>query len=179
MIETHQTQIEKFITRRKLCTQSNKIISYGNFSEKISYEKFKCSLWLLRMLQSGIFLPYSMFSQILVYLLKDLRPLLRNIDEIDTFLYSQETAIHSWEVSAVNELLTSLEECRCFCICTTNRFKELDAAAVRRFSYKYEQKIMIDFFFRECKININTYRKKVYLLGVFHDGRRIAQKSKV
>ena len=58
------------------------------------------------------------------------------IDEADTFLYSRDMAAHSWEVSQVNEFLTSLEECKCFCICTTNRLKELDAASVRRFSYK-------------------------------------------
>lgn len=58
------------------------------------------------------------------------------IDEADTFLYSRDNALRSWEVSEVNEFLTNLEECRCFCICTTNRFKELDSAALRRFSYK-------------------------------------------
>ena len=58
------------------------------------------------------------------------------IDEADTFLFRRDMAMHSWEVSQVNEFLTSLEECRCFCICTTNRLKELDAASVRRFSHK-------------------------------------------
>ena len=36
----------------------------------------------------------------------------------------------------VNEFLTALEECRTFCICTTNRREILDAAAMRRFSHK-------------------------------------------
>ena len=58
------------------------------------------------------------------------------IDEADTFLYSRDVAQRSWEVSQVNEFLTALEECRCFCICTTNRLDELDAAALRRFSHK-------------------------------------------
>ena len=58
------------------------------------------------------------------------------IDEADTFLFSRKMAAHSWEVSQVNEFLTCLEECRCFCICTTNRLKDLDAASVRRFSHK-------------------------------------------
>ena len=58
------------------------------------------------------------------------------IDEADTFMYSRDMAAHSWEVSQVNEFLTCLEECKCFCICTTNRLKELDAASVRRFSFK-------------------------------------------
>ena len=58
------------------------------------------------------------------------------IDEADTFLYSRDTAQRSWESSLVNEWLTALEECRCFCICTTNRRNRLDAAAMRRFSHK-------------------------------------------
>lgn len=58
------------------------------------------------------------------------------IDEADTFLYSRDTAQRSWETSLVNEFLTALEECRCFCVCTTNRRDNLDAAAMRRFSHK-------------------------------------------
>ncbi len=58
------------------------------------------------------------------------------IDEADTFLFSRDMAVRSWEVSQVNEFLVNLEECKTFCICTTNRLKELDAASVRRFSYK-------------------------------------------
>ena len=58
------------------------------------------------------------------------------IDEADTFLYSRDMAVRSWEVSVVNEFLVNLEECKCFCICTTNRINELDPASLRRFSYK-------------------------------------------
>ena len=58
------------------------------------------------------------------------------IDEADTFLYSRDMAQRSWEASLVNEFLIALEECRCFCICTTNRKDNLDAAAMRRFSHK-------------------------------------------
>ena len=58
------------------------------------------------------------------------------IDEADTFLYSRDMAVRSWEVSFVNEFLVNLEECKCFCICTTNRLEELDPASLRRFSYK-------------------------------------------
>lgn len=58
------------------------------------------------------------------------------IDEADSFLYSRDGARHSWEVSLVNEFLTSLEDCNVFCICTTNRREQFDAAAMRRFSHK-------------------------------------------
>ena len=38
----------------------------------------------------------------------------------------------------MNEFLTSLERCKGFCICTTNRRDQLDPAAMRRFSHKVE-----------------------------------------
>ena len=58
------------------------------------------------------------------------------IDEADSFLSSRSMARHSWENTMVNEFLTALEECRVFCICTTNRRDILDAAAMRRFPQK-------------------------------------------
>jgi SpoVK/Ycf46/Vps4 family AAA+-type ATPase len=42
-------------------------------------------------------------------------------DGADSFIYTRDTAQQSWETSQVNEFLTCLEECRGFCICTTNR----------------------------------------------------------
>jgi AAA+ superfamily predicted ATPase len=58
------------------------------------------------------------------------------VDEADSFIYSRDMAQRSWETTQVNEFLTALEECRGFCICTTNRRDNLDAAAMRRFSHK-------------------------------------------
>jgi SpoVK/Ycf46/Vps4 family AAA+-type ATPase len=58
------------------------------------------------------------------------------IDEADSFLFSRDAAARSWENTMINEFLTSLEECREFCVCTTNRMGELDPAALRRFSFK-------------------------------------------
>jgi SpoVK/Ycf46/Vps4 family AAA+-type ATPase len=58
------------------------------------------------------------------------------IDEADSFLHSRGGAAKSWENTMVNEFLTSLEECREFCVCTTNRMDDLDPAALRRFSFK-------------------------------------------
>ncbi|MBD5538534.1 MAG: ATP-binding protein [Desulfovibrio sp.] len=60
------------------------------------------------------------------------------IDEVDSFLQNREAAVRSWEVSQTNEFLTSLEACRGFCICTTNLRKDMDPAAMRRFSLKVE-----------------------------------------
>jgi SpoVK/Ycf46/Vps4 family AAA+-type ATPase len=58
------------------------------------------------------------------------------IDEADSFIFSRRMAQRSWEFSFVNEFLTALEECRTFCICTTNQRENLDPAAMRRFSFK-------------------------------------------
>ena len=58
------------------------------------------------------------------------------IDEVDSFLSARSTLKYSWETTMVNAFLTSLEECRSFCICTTNSREQLDAAAMRRFAHK-------------------------------------------
>lgn len=58
------------------------------------------------------------------------------IDEADSFLFPREMAAYSWETTQVNEFLTALEECRGFCICTTNRRENMDQAVMRRFSHK-------------------------------------------
>lgn len=58
------------------------------------------------------------------------------IDEADSFLFPREMATRSWETTQVNEFLTALEECRGFCICTTNRRESMDQAVMRRFSHK-------------------------------------------
>lgn len=60
------------------------------------------------------------------------------IDEADSFLYSRDIAHQSWEVTLVNEFLTSLDESQGFCICTTNRIEHLDNPALRRFSYRLQ-----------------------------------------
>lgn len=60
------------------------------------------------------------------------------LDEVDTFLFSRERAVRSWEQSMVNTFLTSLETFRGLCVCTTNFCDGLDAASLRRFSFKVE-----------------------------------------
>ena len=58
------------------------------------------------------------------------------IDEADSFIFSRDMAHHSWESTMVNQFLTSLENYRGFCICTTNRRESMDNAAMRRFTFK-------------------------------------------
>jgi len=58
------------------------------------------------------------------------------IDEVDSFLSSRDRALRSWEISFTNEFLTQMERFRGILICTTNRFRDLDEASIRRFNHK-------------------------------------------
>lgn len=57
-------------------------------------------------------------------------------DEADSFLRDRRGAERSWEVSQVNEFLQQLEATAGIVACTTNLFRELDQAALRRFVFK-------------------------------------------
>lgn len=58
------------------------------------------------------------------------------LDEADTFLFSRDRAVRSWEISFTNEFLTRMERYRGILICTTNRMADLDQASIRRFNHK-------------------------------------------
>jgi SpoVK/Ycf46/Vps4 family AAA+-type ATPase len=66
--------------------------------------------------------------------LKDERFLI--IDEAEAFLWSRGGAEKSWEVSMVNELLVAMESHPLPFACTTNHLEQIDAAALRRFTFK-------------------------------------------
>lgn len=57
-------------------------------------------------------------------------------DEADSFLRDRSMAMRSWEVTAVNEMLTWMESHSYPFICTTNLMDTLDPASLRRFSFK-------------------------------------------
>jgi hypothetical protein len=59
-------------------------------------------------------------------------------DEGDSFLRSRERAQHSWEVTQTNELLQRMERFDGIVVVATNLFRDLDAAALRRFTFKIE-----------------------------------------
>ena len=59
-------------------------------------------------------------------------------DEGDSFLRSRELAVRSWEVTQTNELLQHMERYDGIVIVATNLFRDLDAAALRRFTFKVE-----------------------------------------
>jgi hypothetical protein len=60
------------------------------------------------------------------------------LDEGDSFLQSREHATASWEVTRVNELLQKMERFNGIVVVATNLFRDLDAAALRRFTFKIE-----------------------------------------
>lgn len=58
------------------------------------------------------------------------------LDEADSFLSERQSAKSSWEVTAVNEMLTQMERFEGLFICSTNLMQRLDAASLRRFALK-------------------------------------------
>lgn len=64
------------------------------------------------------------------------------LDEADSFLRDRALSKNSWEVTQVNELLQRMERFQGLFICATNLFSSLDAAALRRFTFKLEFKAL-------------------------------------
>jgi transitional endoplasmic reticulum ATPase len=58
------------------------------------------------------------------------------IDEVESLLWDRRGAAHSWETSMVNEFLTWLESHPLPFACTTNHIEQIDAAVLRRFTFK-------------------------------------------
>lgn len=58
------------------------------------------------------------------------------LDEADSFLTDRKSARNSWEITAVNEMLTQMESFRGLFICSTNLMQKLDEASLRRFALK-------------------------------------------
>jgi transitional endoplasmic reticulum ATPase len=57
-------------------------------------------------------------------------------DEVDSFLSDRRRAVSNWEVTLTNEFLQQLEATSAVVACTTNLFRELDQAVLRRFTFK-------------------------------------------
>jgi len=58
------------------------------------------------------------------------------LDEADSFLRDRGSAMRSWEVTQVNELLTQMERFEGLFLCSTNLMDALDPASIRRFDFK-------------------------------------------
>ncbi|HCH75434.1 ATPase [Stutzerimonas stutzeri] len=57
-------------------------------------------------------------------------------DEVDSFLQDRKKARQSWEITAVNEMLTQMESYQGLFIASTNLMQDLDEASIRRFDLK-------------------------------------------
>lgn len=80
------------------------------------------------------------------------------LDEADSFLRDRKHAKHSWEITAVNEMLTQMEQFDGLFICSTNLMQSLDQASLRRFALK----IKFDFLKPEQRWQLFvTHTKKV------------------
>lgn len=60
------------------------------------------------------------------------------LDEADSFLQAREKAVHNWEITATNEMLTQMEQFDGIFIASTNLMHALDEATLRRFDLKVE-----------------------------------------
>ena len=60
------------------------------------------------------------------------------LDEADSFLRDRTMARVEWEISKTNELLQRMERFDGIFICATNLFRQLDSAALRRFTFKLQ-----------------------------------------
>ena len=58
------------------------------------------------------------------------------LDEADSFLSERKSAKNSWEITAVNEMLTQMERFDGLFVCSTNLMQRLDQASLRRFALK-------------------------------------------
>lgn len=86
------------------------------------------------------------------------------LDEIDGVIQSRELARRSWEVTQVNELLHQMENFRGIMIGATNFATSLDAAVLRRFTFKLEFDYLdksgkILFFERMFQTRLNDMEK--------------------
>lgn len=57
-------------------------------------------------------------------------------DEIDSFLQDRRNAVHTWEVTQINEFLTQMESFEGYLFATTNLLELMDNACLRRFDLK-------------------------------------------
>ena len=84
------------------------------------------------------------------------------IDEVDSFLQDRRSAVRSWQVTEVNEMLTQMENFEGIFIASTNLMDGLDQAALRRFDLK----IKVDFMRSDQVVKLYQSHCKDLKLGV-------------
>ena len=81
-------------------------------------------------------------------------------DEVDGFLLDRTSAIRSWEINRVNEMLVQMESFEGVFIATTNLCDSLDKASLRRFDLKLE------FGYLKSEQACELFKKECELLGL-------------
>jgi SpoVK/Ycf46/Vps4 family AAA+-type ATPase len=90
------------------------------------------------------------------------------IDEVDGFLQDRRNAHRSWEVTAVNEMLTQMESFSGVFIASTNLMGGLDQAALRRFDLK------VEFGFLNAEQAWRLFEQQCMALGLGRPDARLA-----
>ncbi|MBO4520561.1 MAG: ATP-binding protein [Alphaproteobacteria bacterium] len=109
-------------------------------------------------------------------------------DEADSFLQDRESAVRSWEITQVNEMLTQMESNPLPFVCTTNLMDKLDKASLRRFTFKVrydymtadQSRLAFEHFFgiKNAPLShlsslspgdFEVVRKKAEILGMLND----------
>jgi len=114
-------------------------------------------------------------------------------DEGDSFLQNRANAIRIWEITQVNEMLTQMEKHPYPFICTTNLMENIDAASLRRFTFKIKYNYMTEeqiqlafkYFFdltleKPCSLclapgDFNVVRRKAEILGMLHNKNKLLE----
>lgn len=94
------------------------------------------------------------------------------LDEADSFLRDRSMARSGWEVTMVNELLQQMERYNGIFICATNLFEQLDAASLRRFTFKLEFKELKEpqrWAMFQNETNLSTYNLSTAELQALQD----------
>lgn len=100
-------------------------------------------------------------------------------DEVDSFLNDRSSAHTTWEISAVNEMLTQMESFEGIFIASTNLMGNIDSAAIRRFDAKVEfgymkpaqAKSMFEVSCKKLSIELDEmWTEKIGYLGILTPG---------
>ena len=87
------------------------------------------------------------------------------LDEVDSLLYDRKSAHYGWERVQTNELLIQMERFTGVLVCATNLVEQLDAAVMRRFTFKVQMAALDDdgkvkFFSRYFKSELSADERR-------------------
>jgi SpoVK/Ycf46/Vps4 family AAA+-type ATPase len=136
---------EQLVTFREGASPGVSLCLYGppgtGKSEFVKYLAWRCQRPLVYRRVSDLVSPYvGVTEKNIASAFEEARNdgALLLFDEADSFLRDRKGAQYAWQVTEVNEFLQQLEIFPGLVACTTNLWRELDEAALRRFVFKLE-----------------------------------------